>query len=106
MVGTAEAHAVLLEAQGAPWLEPLQARPLVSARSPQLTGLLEFLRAAKPESRVLVFVNTRAVARSLLEVLKAMPDVAHFKPDVVVGHGGFDGMDWHEGQRDGSRELC
>ncbi|CAJ1341611.1 unnamed protein product [Effrenium voratum] len=70
-----------------------------SSRSPQLEQLLARVKAMPSESRIIVFVDTRVAAHRLCKALASDLEVAdRFKPEVVCGHGGFDGMDWHGGQ--------
>lgn len=65
----------------------------------QVTELLKILSTAPPDGRTLVFVDTRAIARHLCAVLRCDADLRdRLQPTVVVGHGGYDGMDWEWGQ--------
>ena len=72
--------------------------------SPRLRLLHRELRKVvsqqKKNSRVLVLVHTRAVARALKQHLNETDDLREsFRPEMVVGHGGFDGMAW-EGEQE------
>ncbi|CAK0821156.1 unnamed protein product [Prorocentrum cordatum] len=101
VIGPADAHKVLSDApvDGLPWVRSLLEAPPSAAKSPQVLHLLALLGRAPAASRVLVFVDTRATARRLCDLLRAEPSVAgRFSPDIVVGHGGADGMDWFGGQ--------
>ena len=64
--------------------------------SARLNRLSAILKGLKENSKVLVFVHTRAVARVLYEFL--CENFGTFKPRMVFGHGGYDGMSWEEEQ--------
>jgi ERCC4-related helicase len=63
--------------------------------SPRLTKLLRELRDADSQPRVLVIVHSREVVRRLTELLCDEPDIKDaYHPQMFVGHGGVDGMQW------------
>ena len=66
--------------------------------SESLRHLISTIRGMGSSSKALVFVNTREVCRILCDRLcKEFP---HLNPEKIVGHGGFDGMDWEYDQKD------
>ena len=53
-------------------------------------------KGTEAQCKILVFVNTRITARRLKDVLKEeFPELA---PELMVGHGGFDGQKWEDDQ--------
>jgi hypothetical protein len=67
------------------------------SESERLTYLKKELQKSNKDSRILVFTVTRESARTLhLHLVKEFPEL---NPQIVVGHGGLDGQDWHEGQK-------
>ncbi|RHY39340.1 hypothetical protein DYB30_007578, partial [Aphanomyces astaci] len=69
----------------------------VSSSSARYRALMEELVDCTPSARVLVFVATRAAAAHLhARLCVEFPDM---HPRRVVGHGGWDGMDWMDGQQ-------
>ncbi|CAE7857361.1 RDR1, partial [Symbiodinium sp. KB8] len=103
VVGTAEIKKHLAaRAEEVPWLRAaLQACPQQRAelKSPQLLQLSKVLQPLSADSRVLVFVMTRAAARQLCALLNEDEEIAKkFSPRIIVGQGGADGMDWEMGQ--------
>ena len=71
--------------------------PKTSQSSSRLQTLRTLLNECQPDSKVLIFVNTRITARRLESVLQT--EFPEFKPNQVVGHGGWDGQQW-EGDQD------
>jgi len=65
--------------------------------SNRLQELLTLIKRMKPESKILVFVATRSIARVLTERLQT--EFPNLNPDKMVGHGGHDGMDWEFDQK-------
>ena len=77
--------------------DAFRALPKASQSSSRLQTLRTLLNECQPDSKVLIFVNTRTTARRLESILqKEFPE---FKPNQVVGHGGWDGQQW-EGDQD------
>ena len=63
--------------------------------SERLQVLCSYLKKATNDSKILVFVDKRSIARFLTRwIQKEFPDL---DAQMVVGHGGYDGMMW-EGQ--------
>lgn len=72
--------------------------------SPRLMELLKEIRNASNEAKILVFVSTRETARVLCDILcKKFPKL---NPLRVVGHGGYDGMDWYGAQEEALLCFC
>ena len=67
----------------------------VAEVSERLQVLCSYLKKATDDSKILVFVDKRSIARFLTRwIQKEFPDL---DAQMVVGHGGYDGMMW-EGQ--------
>eukprot|EP00961_Rhodomonas_salina_P157980 2126520-Rhodomonas_salina.1 len=74
-----------------------------SMTSPIFACLLKILRGSSPreapylqEKQAIVFVNTRSGAKAVHRELNRR----EFKTGLMLGHGGYDGMDWHgDGQQ-------
>ena len=67
----------------------------VAEVSERLQVLCSYLKKATNDSKILVFVDKRSIARFLTRWIQTeFPDL---DAQMVVGHGGFDGMTW-EGQ--------
>ncbi|XP_065649354.1 uncharacterized protein LOC100214913 isoform X3 [Hydra vulgaris] len=79
--------------------EVSQAYQNVHEDSSRLKKLSAILGSLEKTSKVLIFVHTRNVARALYKFLCDNFDI--FKPRMVFGHGGYDGMSW-----EGEQELA
>ena len=65
---------------------------VLSGESPRLEELLREITQASKEAQIIVFVDTRETARVLRDILaQKFPTLNPLK---VVGHGGYDGMEW------------
>ena len=74
----------------------------------ELSGRLQkldlYLKKANEGSRILVFVDRRSIARLLKRwIQKHFPDL---NAQMVVGHGGYDGMAWEDQQQKCIREFA
>ena len=69
----------------------------ITDMSERLQKLESYLKDISEDSRILVFVEKRFMARFLTTwIRKRFPDL---NPQMVVGHGGFDGMAWEGRQK-------
>lgn len=83
---------------------PFLVRPTVDTDSPRLAQLCREISESGKGSRILVFINTREVARILCDIMSER--YPHMNPKKVVGHGGWDGMDWDGEQEDAISSLA
>ena len=66
--------------------------------SDRVQRLISTIRGMGPSSKALVFVKTREICRILCDRLQK--EFPHLNPEKIVGHGGYDGMDWEFDQKD------
>ena len=71
--------------------------------APRLMKLEELLRGSTSDTRAIVFVQTQNTAQRLFEHLgKTFPNL---HPKIVLGHGGYHGMSWHEEQKPAIKDF-
>ena len=76
----------------------------VTEISERLQTLDLYIKNAKEDSRMLVFVNKRSTARFLTSYIqKHFPEL---NPQMVVGHSGYDGMVWEAQQQKCIKEFA
>ena len=79
-------------------LENIEEHKSVTEFAPRYQILSQQLLGTKPDSKVLIFVDTRESARRLLKII--VDDFPDFRSQQVVGHGGWDGQQWVGNQED------
>ena len=77
-------------------IQRFKSLPETQGSASRLQILRKLLRETKPDSKILVFVNTRVSARRLVKVLQE--EFPEFQAEQVVGHGGWDGQRWEQEQ--------
>ena len=74
-----------------------------SGDSPRLIQLVQEIKNAADDAKILVFVSTRETVRVLWDVLRGK--FPKLNPLRVVGHGGYDGMEWEREQKEAIKSF-
>ena len=76
----------------------------VTEVSERLQKLESYLKKANKDSRILLFVDRRSIARLLKRWIQK--HFSELNAQMVVGHGGYDGMAWEDQQQKYIREFA
>jgi len=74
-----------------------------SGDSRRLIQLVQEIKNAADDAKILVFVSTRETVRVLWDVLRGK--FPKLNPLRVVGHGGYDGMEWEREQKEAIKSF-